>query len=124
MPQHDTAPFWGPLGGGFEAGRSILRHSEICLLLPLACVRMLGHILTHDGLNMSNGALRRWAIMHVKKMDQRRKCDEGSSDMTTHEMILPCSSLQGVRTCIPLCLVVDFATFAAFGKSGYPPPAA
>ena len=26
--------------------------------------------------------------------------------MTTHEMILLCSSSQGVRTCIPLCLVL------------------
>ena len=43
--------------------------------------------------------------------------------MTTHEMILLCSSLQGVRTCIPLCLVLGFAPFAAFGKLGYPPTA-
>ena len=42
--------------------------------------------------------------------------------MTTHAMILLCSSLQGVGTCIPLCLVVGFATFAALGKTGYPPP--
>ena len=44
--------------------------------------------------------------------------------MTTHEMILLWSSLQGVRTCLFLCLVMGFATFAAFGKLGYPPPAA
>ena len=41
--------------------------------------------------------------------------------MTAHEMILLCSSLQGVRTCILLCLVLGFATFAAFGKLHYPP---
>ena len=34
--------------------------------------------------------------------------------MTTHEMILLCPFLQCVRTCIPLCLVLGFATFAAF----------
>ena len=44
--------------------------------------------------------------------------------MTTHEMILRCSSLQGVGTCIPLCLVLGFATFAAFGKLTDPPPTA
>ena len=44
--------------------------------------------------------------------------------MTTHEMILLCSSLQGVRRCIPLCLVLGFATFVAFEKLGYPPPTA
>ena len=44
--------------------------------------------------------------------------------MTTYELLLLCSSLQGVRTCILLCLVLRFATFAAFGKLGYPPPAA
>ena len=42
--------------------------------------------------------------------------------MTTPEMILRCLSSPGVRTCIPLCLVLGFATFAAFGKLGYPPP--
>ena len=44
--------------------------------------------------------------------------------MTTHEMKLLCSSLQGVGRCIPLCLVLGFATFAAFGKFGCPPPMA
>ena len=44
--------------------------------------------------------------------------------MTTHEMILLCPSLQGVRACIPLCLILCFATFAAFGKLGYPQPKA
>ena len=44
--------------------------------------------------------------------------------MATHEMILLCSSLQGVGRCIPLWLVRGFATFAAFGKSGCPPPTA
>ena len=33
--------------------------------------------------------------------------------MTTHEMILLCSSLQGVGRCIPLCLLLGFATFSA-----------
>ena len=42
--------------------------------------------------------------------------------MTTHEMILLCPSLQGVRRCILLCLMLRFATFAAFWKIG-PPPA-
>ena len=40
--------------------------------------------------------------------------------MTTHEMILLCSSLQGVGMCILLCLVVGVATFAALGKLGSP----
>ena len=40
--------------------------------------------------------------------------------MTTHEMILMCSSLQGVGRCIPLCLVLGLATFAASGKFCYP----
>ena len=44
--------------------------------------------------------------------------------MTADKMILLCSSLQGVRTCLLLCLVLGFATFAAFGKLGYPPPTA
>ena len=34
--------------------------------------------------------------------------------MTTHEMILLCSSLQGVKRCIPLCLIVGVATFGKF----------
>ena len=42
--------------------------------------------------------------------------------MTTHEMILLCPSLPGVRRCIPcLCLMSRFATFAAFWKIGLPP---
>ena len=41
--------------------------------------------------------------------------------MTTHEMILLCSSLQGVKRCIPLCLVLGFVTFVAFGKFWVPP---
>ena len=41
--------------------------------------------------------------------------------MTTNEMILLCPSLQGVRRCIPLCLMSCFATFAAFWKIGSPP---
>ena len=41
--------------------------------------------------------------------------------MTTHEMILLCSSLQIVGRCIPMCLVLGFATFSASGKFGYPP---
>ena len=43
--------------------------------------------------------------------------------MTTHEMILLCSSVQGVGRCIPLCLVLGFGTFVAFGKFGCPPTA-
>ena len=39
--------------------------------------------------------------------------------MTTHEMILLCSSLQGVGRCILLCLVLGFATFSA---SAWLPP--
>ena len=31
--------------------------------------------------------------------------------MTTHEMILLCSSLPGVGRCIPLCLVLGFCSF-------------
>ena len=41
--------------------------------------------------------------------------------MTTHEMILLCSSLPGVGTCIPLSLVLGFATFVAFRKLGCSP---
>ena len=40
--------------------------------------------------------------------------------MTTHEMILLCSSLCGIGRCIPLCLVLGFATFSASGKFCYP----
>ena len=36
--------------------------------------------------------------------------------MTTHEILLFCSSLKGVGRCIPLCLVLGFAPFVAFGK--------
>ena len=84
-------------------------------LFLLGCV-----ILTHDRLNMSNQTLRHLAIMSIKwrkSGNVRRR----SSNMTTHEMILSCSSLQGVRRCIPLCLGLGFATFAVFGKFGYPP---
>ena len=38
--------------------------------------------------------------------------------MTAHDMILLCSSLQGVRTCIPLFLVLGLTTFAAVGRLG------
>ena len=38
--------------------------------------------------------------------------------MTTHKMILLCSSLQGVGRCSPLCLVLGFATFSASEKFG------
>ena len=44
--------------------------------------------------------------------------------MTTHEMILLCSSSQSVKRCIPLCLVLGFATFLASGNFGWPPPMA
>ena len=44
--------------------------------------------------------------------------------MTTHEMVLFCRSLQGVRRCIPLFFVLGFASFVAFWKTGYPPPTA
>ena len=44
--------------------------------------------------------------------------------MTTHEMILLCTSLQGVGRCIPLYLVLGFATFSASGNFGYPQPTA
>ena len=37
---------------------------------------LLGHILTHDRLNMSNETLCHLAIMYVNKMDKKRKCDE------------------------------------------------
>ena len=40
--------------------------------------------------------------------------------MTTHEMILLCSSLQGVRRCIPLCLVLG-CHFCRFWKIWVPP---
>ena len=93
------------------------QHTEICSLLPLA-FSLLGRILTHDCHNMSNETLRHLAIMYVKKMDKKRKGEVRISNMTAHEMILLCSSLQGVRTCIPLCLNPSFATFAAFGKLG------
>ena len=39
-----------------------------------------------------------------------------SSNITTHEMILLYSSLQGVGRCIALCLVLGFANFSASGK--------
>ena len=44
--------------------------------------------------------------------------------MTTPGMTLLCPSLQGVGTCVPLCSVLGFAPFAAFGTLGYPPPTA
>ena len=37
--------------------------------------------------------------------------------MITHEIILSCSSLQGVGTCIPLCQVLGFATFPPGAKA-------
>ena len=40
----------------------------------------------------------------------------GEGRRTTHEMILLCPSLQAVGRCIPLCLVLGFATFVAFGN--------
>ena len=44
--------------------------------------------------------------------------------MTTHEMILLCSSLQGVGRYLPLSLVLGLATFLASRKFGYHPPTA
>ena len=44
--------------------------------------------------------------------------------MTTHEMLLLCSSLQGVGRCIPLCLLLGLAPFSASEKFRYPPPTA
>ena len=47
--------------------------------------------------------------------------------MTTHEMILLCSSFAGCREnprYIPLFLVPGFATLVAFGNFGHPPPRA
>ena len=41
--------------------------------------------------------------------------------MTAHEMVLLCSSLPDVRTCIPSCLVLRSATLSAFGKNRVPP---
>ena len=66
----------------------------------------LGHILTHDRLNMNNETLHHLAIMYVNKMDESGNVMGRSSNMTAHEMILLCSSLQGVGRCIPLCLVL------------------
>ena len=43
--------------------------------------------------------------------------------MTTHKMIMLCSSLQRVGRCIPLCLVPSFATFSASRKFYLPPTA-
>ena len=37
---------------------------------------LLGHILTHERLNMSNETLRHLAIMYVNKMDKKRKSEE------------------------------------------------
>ena len=37
---------------------------------------LLGHILTHERLNMSNETLRHLAIMYVNKMDKERKSEE------------------------------------------------
>ena len=51
------------------------QHTEMCSLLPLA-LRLLGHILTHDRLNMSDENLHHLAIMYVTKMDKKRKCEE------------------------------------------------
>ena len=55
------------------------------------------------------------AILSIKwtKSGNKRRV---SSNMTSHEMILLCSSLQGVKRWIPLCLVVGFATFVALGS--------
>jgi len=64
-----------PVGGGFEACPSMLRHTEICSLLPLA-FSLLGHIVMHDHLNMRNETLRHLAIMYVNNMDKKRKCEE------------------------------------------------
>ena len=50
-------------------------HTEIWSLLPLA-FSLMGHIRTHDRLNMSNETLRHLAIVCVNKMDEKRKCEE------------------------------------------------
>ena len=64
------------------------------------------------------------AIMYVNKMDKSGNMRRRSSNMTTDEMILLCLSLQGVQRCIPLCLVLGFATFVALGKLAYTLPMA
>ena len=69
-------------------------------------------------------------MIFADESDDRRKCDEqeqqydrsrNDSDVSIFEMILMCPSLQGVRRCIPLCLMSCFITFAAFWKFGLPP---
>ena len=42
--------------------------------------------------------------------------------MTSHKMILFSSSLQGVGTCILLCLVPAFCLLCSFCEIGFPPP--
>ena len=36
---------------------------------------LLGHILTHDCLNLSRDTLRHLAVMYVNKMDKKRNCE-------------------------------------------------
>ena len=50
-------------------------RTEFCSLLPLA-FRLLGRILTHDCLNISNETLRHLAIVYVNEMYKKRKCEE------------------------------------------------
>ena len=55
-------------------GRDSSTPSHLCHVE--GAFSLLGHILTHDRLNMSNRTLHHLAIMCVNKMDKKRKCDE------------------------------------------------
>ena len=44
-------------------------------MLPLA-FSLLGHILTHERLNMSDETLRHLAVIYVNEMDKKRKREE------------------------------------------------
>ena len=114
-PPVRVVPPEGPLGAPtVEACCSTLKFA------PLA-FGLLGHI----RMVVSIRGMRCCAIWQscvsmtwTKSRNARRR----SSNMTTPEMTLLCSSLQGVGTCVALCSVLGFATFAAFGKLAPPPP--
>ena len=65
--------FWSSVRSNTRRDSSTPSHPRFVCHVERAS---LGHILTHDRLNMSNETLRHLAIMYVNKMDKNRKCDE------------------------------------------------
>ena len=69
---------------GTESGKVIIKvagRANTPLYTTMA-FSLLGHILTHDCLNMSSETLHHLAMMCVDKMDRKWKCEEEQQEHT------------------------------------------